>query len=134
MTAVTSSIVQLHIRCDQVPRAVAFYRDVLGLPFLFESGGLAFFQCGPTRLMLSRPEPGQPDHPGSIVYFGTDDIHAAHRALVERGAAVLSDPHVVAKLPDRDVWLCDWHDSEGNLMCLMEERRSATAAAAGATR
>ena len=122
MTPVTAGIVQLHIRATDLPRAIAFYRDVLGLPFLFESNGLAFFQCGPTRLMLSRPEQPELDHPSSIVYFGTDDIQKGRDTLVQRGAQGVGQPHMIARLPDREVWLCDWKDSEGNLMCLMEER------------
>ena len=122
MIPVTAGIVQLHIRATDLPRAIAFYRDVLGLPFLFESNGLAFFQCGPTRLMLSRPERPELDHPSSIVYFGTNDIQQGHDTLVQRGAHGVGQPHMIAKLPDREVWLCDWKDSEGNVMCLMEER------------
>lgn len=122
MTPVTTGILQLHIRATELPRAIAFYRDVLGLPFLFESNGLAFFQCGATRLMLSRPERPELDHPSSIVYFGTDDIQAGRDTLIQRGAQDVGKPHVIAKLPGREVWLCDWKDSEGNLMCLMEER------------
>lgn len=125
MSPVTTGILQLHVRVLDLPRALAFYRDVLGLPFLFESNGMAFFQCGGTRLMLGRPDRAELDHPSSIVYFATEDIEASRRALVERGAQEVGPAHRIARLPGRDVWLCDWKDSEDNLMCLMEERRTA---------
>jgi methylmalonyl-CoA/ethylmalonyl-CoA epimerase len=125
MTPVATGIHQLHIRATDLPRATAFYRDVVGLPFLFESNGMAFFQCGPTRLMLSRADRPELDHPSSMVYFATDDIETGSRTLRDGGAPEVGRPHVIARLPGRDVWLCDWKDSEGNVMCLMEERRAA---------
>ena len=69
---------QIGVRIDDLARAVAFYRDVLGLQFLFQAPpGLAFFQCGNVRLMLSRPEAPEHDHPGSVIYYVVDDLAAA---------------------------------------------------------
>ena len=70
---------QISMRIHDIDRAVTFYRDVLGLPFLFAAPpNLAFFDCAGVRLMLSPPSPGF-DHPGSVLYFAVDDIHATHR-------------------------------------------------------
>jgi len=111
------------MRVHDLVRAVAFYRDVLGVPFLFEfPPKLAFFNCDGVRLMLSTPEPGF-DHPGSVLYFAVDDIAAMHRILVERGVAFTEAPKKIATLPDREVWLAPFADSEGNTLALMSEPR-----------
>ncbi|MEZ5289923.1 MAG: VOC family protein [Vicinamibacterales bacterium] len=106
-----------------IDRAVAFYRDVLGLPLLFTAPpNLAFFDCAGVRLMLSPPSPGH-DHPGSVLYFAVDDIQAAHDALQARGAVFTGAPAKIATLADREVWLAGFTDSEGNALALMSEPR-----------
>jgi predicted enzyme related to lactoylglutathione lyase len=125
-----SRIHQISMRAQDVERAVRFYRDTLGVPFLFAAPPrLAFFDCGGVRLMLSTPEPGF-DHPGSVLYFAVDDIRRMHDTLSSRGVAFLSDPHKIATLADREVWLADFRDSEGNVLALMSEPRLAEAQAA----
>jgi len=114
---------QVSIRAHNTERAVKFYRDALGLRLLFQApGGLAFFDCGGVRLMLSPPE-AEFDHQGSIVYFAVDDIKATHAALVAEGVTFRTAPHLIARLPDREVWLADFEDSEGNVLALMAEPR-----------
>ena len=112
---------QVSMLVQDVGRAVRFYRDVLGLPFLFEAPPrLAFFDCAGVRLMLSTPEPGF-DHPGSVLYFGVDDIQAAWRLLAARGVVFGTEPHKIATLADREVWLADSQDTEGDTLALMSE-------------
>ena len=114
---------QISMRAHNIERAVRFYRDALGLPLLFTAPpGLAFFNCGGVRLMLSRPEPGF-DHPGSVLYFYVDNIAESHQQLGSRGVAFRSAPHKIATLADREVWLADFDDSEGNVLALMSEPR-----------
>jgi methylmalonyl-CoA/ethylmalonyl-CoA epimerase len=109
------------MRVHDVDRAVRFYRDTLGLPFLFAAPPrLAFFDCGGVRLMLSLPEPGF-DHPGSVLYFAVDDIRGTHATLKSRGVVFGTDPHKIATLADREVWLADFQDTEGNTLALMAE-------------
>jgi methylmalonyl-CoA/ethylmalonyl-CoA epimerase len=116
-------IYQISIRTKDTARAVAFYRDTLGLKLLFQAPPqLAFFDCGGVRLMLSPAEP-EFDHQGSVIYFAVEDIKATHAALVAAGAMFRSEPHLIAKLPDREVWLADFLDSEGNVLALMSEPR-----------
>ncbi len=85
MAAPIASIGQVAINTRDLPQAVAFYRDAVGLDVLFEAGSLAFFMCGDVRLMLSVAESPEFDHPSSIVYFRVDDIHAARAELADRG-------------------------------------------------
>jgi methylmalonyl-CoA/ethylmalonyl-CoA epimerase len=114
---------QISIRTKDTARAVAFYRDTLGLKLLFQAPPqLAFFDCGGVRLMLSPAEP-EFDHQGSVIYFAVEDIKTTHAALVAAGATFRSEPHLIAKLPDREVWLADFLDSEGNVLALMSEPR-----------
>ena len=112
---------QLSMRVHDVDRAVRFYRDTLGVPFLFAAPPrMAFFDCNGVRLMLSSPEP-EFDHPGSILYFAVEDIGAMHETLRSRGVAFRTEPHKIATLADREVWLADFEDSEGNTLALMAE-------------
>ncbi len=115
-------IAQIAVACRDVARATVFYRDVLGLPLLFEAGGMSFFQCGPTRLMLSRPGSPDVDHPGSILYFRSDDIAAQVAALRAAGAQILREPALAHRDGRHALWLAFFRDSEGNTLALMEER------------
>ena len=114
---------QIGINVHNTNRAVEFYRDIMGLKLLFSAGHLAFFDCGGVRLMLSPPEKPEFDHPSSILYFKVQDIQSAHTELARKNVETEDQPHLVAKMPDHDLWLSSFRDSEGNLMCLMSEVR-----------
>ena len=117
-------LLQISMNARDLGRAVAFYRDRLGLRFLFEAPPkMAFFDCGGVRLMLSLPESAEYDHPGSILYFRVADIHEACATLRARGVTFGGEPHLIARLPDHDLWLADFRDSEGNSLALMSEVR-----------
>jgi len=120
-----SQIGQIAINVQDVERATAFYRDTLGMRFLFAFPGLAFFDCGGVRLMLSRAEDPKLDHPASILYYRVADIEATHQALAARGVRFETGPHLVARMPDHELWLADFYDSEENLLALMAEKRPA---------
>ena len=123
-TAGISRIGQIAINAHDVERATAFYQDAMGLKLLFKAGpGLAFFDCGGVRLMLTRPEKPEFDHPSSILYFFVPDIRAAHAAMKEKGVKFEDEPHLIAKMPDNDLWMTFFRDSEGNLLGLMSEVR-----------
>jgi methylmalonyl-CoA/ethylmalonyl-CoA epimerase len=119
-----SRIGQIAVTCKDVGRASAFYRDVLGLRHLFDAGPkLSFFDCGGVRLMLATAERPQDDHPGSILYYFVSDIDAVHAELTSKGVKFADAPHVIARMPDHDLWLTAFDDSEGNTMGIMEERK-----------
>lgn len=125
---------QIAVVAHDVARATRFYRDVLGLRLLFEAPpGLAFFECGGVRLMVSPPEGLDAAGASSLVYYDVADIHAAHDALRARGVPFVGEPHVVASLGDRDVWLAELRDSEGNRLALMSEVPRGAAAAPAPT-
>lgn len=115
---------QIAMTAHDVDRATAFYAEVLGIPLLFRAGPLSFFDCGGVRLMLSRPEKPEFDHPGSVLYFKVDDIDRRHRDLEARGVKFIDAPHLIAKMPDHDLWMTFFNDSEGNTLALMCERRT----------
>lgn len=116
-----TSIGQISIITDDLPRATAFYRDVLGLPLLFTAGNMAFFDCGGVRLMLGPASAPELDHPSSILYFSVPDINAAHRRLVELGVEIVAPPRLIAPMQTCDLWMVGFRDSEGNIMQLMSE-------------
>ena len=120
-----TQIGQIAINVQDVERATGFYRDTLGMRFLFAFPGLAFFDCGGVRLMLSRAEDPKLDHPASILYYRVADIEATHQALAARGVRFEQGPHLVARMPDHELWLADFYDSEENLLALMAEKRPA---------
>jgi methylmalonyl-CoA/ethylmalonyl-CoA epimerase len=112
---------QISMNARDIARATAFYRDILGLRFLFSAGSMSFFDCQGVRLMLGLPSSPEYDHPGSILYFKVDDIVAAHAALAARGVPFKGGPHVVARLPDHELWMAFFDDTEGNTLALMSE-------------
>jgi len=112
---------QIAINVHDTDRATAFYRDVLGLRHLFRAGSLSFFDCDGVRLMLDKPEKPEFDHPSSIIYFQVGDIHAAHKRIKGGGAKFEDEPHVIARMPNHDLWMTFFRDSEGNLLALMSE-------------
>ena len=126
MTAATlpigiSRLGQVAINVHDLDRATAFYRDILGLPLLFTTGALAFFDCGGVRLMLSPPEKPEFDHPSSVLYFTVPDIASTHRQMLSSGVAFEDAPHLIAKMPTHDLWMTFFRDPEQNLLALMCE-------------
>jgi len=118
---VLSRISQIAINAHDVDRATAFYRDVLGLQHLFRAGQLSFFDCGGVRLMLDKPEKPEFDHPSSILYFRVDNIQSTYDRLRAGGTKFEDTPHLLARMPDHDLWMTFFRDSEGNLLALMSE-------------
>jgi methylmalonyl-CoA/ethylmalonyl-CoA epimerase len=118
---------QIAVMVKDLDRAVAFYRDVLGMRFLFQVPRMAFFDVGGLRLMLGLPESAEFDHPASIIYYDVPDIRAAHHVLRERGVEFRTEPHFVADLGDRELWLAFLKDADGNPLALMSEPRKPAA-------
>jgi predicted enzyme related to lactoylglutathione lyase len=115
-----SAIAQVAITVRDIPRAASFYRDTLGIPFLFEAPGMVFFQAGDVRLMLGLAEK-ETGHHSSIVYFKVDDIMFAYRSLKERGVAFPHEPRIIHRGQKTDVWLAHFHDPDHNELALMSE-------------
>jgi len=122
MTTRLSAIKQISVNARDLPRATAFYRDCLGMRHLFDAPPqMSFFDCGGIRLLIGVAERKEFDHPSSILYFNVEDIGAAHAELKGRGVAFRDEPHRVAKLADREIWLSFFDDSEGNVLALTSE-------------
>ncbi|PYQ59970.1 MAG: glyoxalase, partial [Acidobacteria bacterium] len=101
-----SRIGQIAVVVQDLDRAVAFYRDTLGLRFLFQAPPkLAFFDCGGVRLMLDVPEEEEFKHASSILYYKVDDIQATWATLRDRGVEFRDEPHMVARMPDHELWM-----------------------------
>ena len=119
-----TQIGQILVPIHDLQRAVAFYRDTLGMKFLFEIADAAFFDCGGIRLMLGVPEKPEFDHPASIIYYRVDDIQATYASLASRGVPFEGQPHLVAHMQDHDLWMAFFRDPDGNVLALMSEVKS----------
>jgi len=113
------TIGQIAVNVNNLDAAVAFYRDILGMNFLFQFPGLAFFDCNGVRLLLD--ELADWKHPSSILYYKVDDIQAAHQSLMSKGVEFTEAPHLVAKMPDHDLWMAFFKDSSENILAIMCE-------------
>jgi catechol 2,3-dioxygenase-like lactoylglutathione lyase family enzyme len=119
-----SSIGQIALTVADVATSLPFYRDVLGLKFLFSpSENLAFLAAGPVRIMLSAPQGAGKAGANSILYFNVTQIESSYAALLARGAVAERAPQIAAKMPDHQLWLAFVRDPDGNLIGLMEEKR-----------
>ncbi|MBZ5585394.1 MAG: VOC family protein [Acidobacteriia bacterium] len=116
-----SAIGQIAVTVTDVERAIAFYRDVLGMKFLFQFPNLGFFDCAGVRLMLSGSEKFTPSD-NCALYFKVEDIQQSHATLAGRGVAFESAPRVIARMPDHDLWIAVFRDPDRNLLALMCER------------
>jgi len=117
-----SQIGQIFINVKNLDRAIAFYRDTLGMTFLFQAPpNMAFFDCGGIRLMLGIADRPEIDHIASIIYYKVDDIEKVYEIFKARGVEFIIKPHLVAPMPTYDLWLADFRDSEGNILALMSE-------------
>jgi predicted enzyme related to lactoylglutathione lyase len=124
MSANISGVGQIAITVSDVGKALEFYRDALGLAFLFSPNAqLAFLSAGDVRIMLSTPQGAGTVGANSIVYFKTSSIEEAHAAMIRRGAVNERGPQLAAKMSDHELWLAFVRDPDGNLVGLMEERR-----------
>ena len=121
---------QLAIPVADLQRSLGFYRDVLGLRFLFEAPpDLAFLDCGGVRIMLTRPQANEPSPAAGVIYYRVGDLDAAYTTLQERGAMFVDRPHRIARLPDHELWMTFLHDPDNHLVGLMAERPLSTDAA-----
>lgn len=114
-----SEIGQIALTVSDLKRAQDFYQNTLGMEFLFEAGTMVFFQCGSIRLMIGASHEASAG--GTILYFKVSDIHAVHEVLKGREVAFVDEPHLVARMPDHDLWMVFLKDPDGNTLGLMSE-------------
>jgi catechol 2,3-dioxygenase-like lactoylglutathione lyase family enzyme len=120
-----SRIRQIALVVHDLPAAIEFYRDRLGMRFLFQAPpGLAFFDCDGIWLMLSTPEK-EFDRPGSVIYFEVPDIDASYATLRDRGVAFIDPPHLIADMGKYELWMAFFRDLDGNPLALRTERPKA---------
>jgi len=120
MTFELSKIGQIALTISDVERSIAFYRDALGMKLLFQVPGIAFFDCDGIRLMLSSSEKPEEKF-GSVIYYKVGDIQNAAGILSSRGVIFEREPHLLAKMPDHDLWMAFFREPDRNLLALMSE-------------
>ncbi len=116
-----SRIGQIAVNVHDLKNATAFYRDTLGMKLLFEVPNMAFFDCGGVRIMLGVAEKPEFDHPASIIYYAVEDIRKTHEILTTRGVQFESNPHLVARMPDHELWMAFFRDLDDNMLALMSD-------------
>jgi methylmalonyl-CoA/ethylmalonyl-CoA epimerase len=125
LTSVGRVLRQVAQRAEDLARAEAFYRDVVGLRHIatFDPPGLAFFELGSTRLLIEKGATS------ALLYLGLGDVFAARQRLVDAGVEFVDEPHVIFRDADgtfgpagEEEWMSFFHDSEGNLVGLVERR------------
>ena len=115
-------VAQLLVPVEDFEKGVAFYRDTLGLPFLFAAPPqMAFFNCGGVRLLVGVMPSGQKAQRGSAIYFQVADIHGVHASLGGKGVVFKAAPHIVNRTPTSELWLAEFVDPDGNQLALMSE-------------
>lgn len=122
-----TGIAQIHISVRDLQRMVAFYRDVLGLEVVIDAGSAVFLGAGGTRLYLAVPE-SEEFRSNPLLYLSVDDIDGMVTDVRAKGATVRSEPHVVHRTPEYELWLAFISDAEGNPVGLMEQRPTPEAA------
>ena len=128
MNLANAKIAQLLIPVEDFEKGVAFYRDVLGVPFLFAAPPqMAFFNCGGIRLLVGVMPPDQRAQRGSAIYFQVSDIDAVYSSLSGQGVRFRAEPHLVHRTPKSELWLAEFNDPDGNQLALMSEVATATA-------
>ena len=118
-----SSLGQIALPVSDAGCAQAFYGDVLGLPFLYRYGDLVFFDCGGVRLLLEvPPQAEKPVHTGVCLYFKVIALENVYAELQAKGVVFTDQPHLIARMPDHELWMVFFSDPDGNTLALMEEK------------
>ena len=116
-----NQIGQIAIPVSDIERAILFYRDALGMDFLFRAPpDLAFFNLSGIRLMLDGPAKAQGGN-SSTIYYKVPDLGLAFTTLSKRGVQFEAEPYLLAKMPDHDLWMAFLRDPDNNLIALMSE-------------
>ena len=114
---------QIAVPVRDLERAIRFYRNTLGMTFLFQAPpGLAFFDCGGVRILLDVPAGKQAENHSSIIYYQVDDLPAAVAELKTRGVTFEQEPELVAQMPDHELWMAFLRDPDHNTLALMWEK------------
>ena len=116
-----NQIGQIALNVADLERATRFYRDILGMQFLFGVPNMSFFQCGGIRLMLALPEKAEFDHPASIIYYQVADIQATFNHLKSLGVHFEEEPKLIHKTPQMELRMAFLRDSENNPLALMHQ-------------
>lgn len=115
------SVRQIGIPVKDIQKAISFYKDLLGLPLLFNTDNMAFFECNGTRLLLSLPEKEEFAYSSSVIYFQVKNIKETYEELLKKGVSFIDEPHIVAKMEQTETWMTFFKDTEGNTHSLISE-------------
>ncbi|WP_102026210.1 VOC family protein [Salirhabdus sp. Marseille-P4669] len=120
-TATVQKVGQIGVPVKDLNRALDFYKEKLGLPLLFNTDSMAFFECNGLRLMLSLPEKEEFAHSSSVIYFQVTNIKETYEYLVNKEVIFIDEPYAVAKMGQTETWVVFFKDTEDNTLALMSE-------------
>jgi methylmalonyl-CoA/ethylmalonyl-CoA epimerase len=112
---------QIGVPVKDLGRAIQFYKEQLGLPLLFNTDNMAFFECNGLRLLLSLPEKEEFAHSSSVIYFHVENIKETYQELNAKGISFVDEPHIVVKMGQTETWMTFFRDTEENLLAFMSE-------------
>ena len=120
--SIISAIGQIAIAVTDLQQSLAFYRDKLGLPVLFEvPPNMAFLTCGEVRIMLTKLQGDPKDHKTSVIYYKVADLSSAVEQIKLSGINFIQEPQMTAKMPDHELWQGFIRDPDDNLIGIMAE-------------
>ncbi len=114
---------QIAITVSNIEKSMLFYRDTIGLKYLFHDNNVALFDLNGIRLMLGKNESDQKKPFGMIIYFMVNEINSEFEKIKNKGVKTIREPHFTAKYNDKEIWLAFFKDMDENIFALMEERR-----------
>jgi len=119
-----SKIKQIALPVREITEATRFYRDTLGMRHLFDAPpALSFFDCGGVQLMLAGPaaqgKDGEQQH--AVLFYDVSNIKSVHGKIKSAGAKSLEEPHVIARMNGREIWISSFSDGQGNVVSLMSD-------------
>lgn len=112
---------QIGVPVKNIESAIEFYKEKLGLPLLFNTDRLAFFQLNDLRIMLSLPEKEEFAHPSSVIYFQVESLKDKYEELLKKGVTFIDEPHIVGKMGNTEIWMAFFQDTEGNTHAITSE-------------
>jgi catechol 2,3-dioxygenase-like lactoylglutathione lyase family enzyme len=111
-----SGITAIMLGVRDIPVAIAFYRDKLGLKVIMQESQIALLQSGAVMLGLSRGHAQSASHIAGAteVVFRVENVRGAQRALTAEGVAFLGEPRQVTPTD----WASHFRDVDGHLLSI----------------
>ena len=111
-----SRITSIMLGVRDLPQALAFYKEKLGLTVIMQEPSLALLQCGGVMLGLSRGHVNLAPHVAGAteVVFGVESVRATYKALSAQGVIFMSEPRQATPTD----WVAHFKDPDGHILSI----------------